>query len=148
MKPWLVILTILSVACLTLVAQQPLQRGQPSFPETRELKIAAVNEVRALNTAEMGFRNIHGRFAGLEELKSSDDWQKMMERANKYAGAQKPDITGTYETSLITDQNGTAYRISVKPKTDRCQSSFFSDESGLIFEARVLDCPSLRSTGQ
>ena len=130
------IVTTMLLGSAMLIAQQPAQDHAPTG--LQQLKVAAINEVRALNTAEMRYRYSHGRFAGLEELKSSDEWQKTIERMKNW-GAEGPEFIAAYDTSLIADLQGKTYRISVKPKSDMCQSSFFSDESGLIFEGKVID---------
>jgi hypothetical protein len=131
------LLATIIFASAMLLAQQPAQDHAPTGGQ--KLRVAAVGEVRALNTAEMRYRSSHGRFAGLEELKSSDDWKTTIERA-KYADAEGPEFIAAYDTTVIADAQGKTYHISVKPKTEMCQSGFFSDESGLIFEGKVLDC--------
>lgn len=133
------LLATIIFASTMLIAQQPVQDHGPK--DLQQLRGAAVGEVRALNTAEMRYRSSHGRFAGLEELKSSDDWKATIERA-KYTGAEGPEFIASYDTSVIADAQGKTYHISVKPKTEMCESGFFSDESGLIFEGKVLDCGS------
>ena len=139
------LLATIIFASTMLIAQQPAQ--DPSATGLQQLKVAAVNEVRALNTAEMRYRYDHGRFAGLDELKSSDEWQKTI-GAMKNWGAGSPEFIAAYDTSLIAGAQGETYRISVKPKSDKCQqSSFFSDESGLIFEGKVIGCGSTATNG-
>lgn len=127
-----------------MIAQQPAQDHAPTGGQ--KLRGAAVGEVRALNTAEMRYRGSHGRFADLEELKSSDDWKTTIERA-KYTGAEGPEFIASYDTSVIADAQGKTYRISVKPKNGMCQSNFFSDESGVIFEGIALGCGSEAANG-
>jgi hypothetical protein len=134
------LLATIIFASTMMIAQQPVQDHAPKDPQ--QLKAAAVGEVRALNTAEMRYHSNHGRYAGLEELKSSDEWQKNLEQMKKFTGQENLDSVAGYDTSVIADAQGKAYHISVKPKTEMCESGFFSDESGLIFEGKVLDCGS------
>ena len=133
------LLATIFFASTMMIAQQPAQ--DHALTGVQQLRRAALGEVRALNTAEMRYRSSHDRFAGLEELKSSDDWKQTIERA-KYTGAEGPEFLASFDTSVIADAQGKTYRISVKPKSDKCQSSFFSDESGVIFDGKAFDCES------
>ncbi|HEX7962462.1 MAG TPA: hypothetical protein VF493_21290 [Terriglobales bacterium] len=139
------LLATLIFASTMLLAQQPTQDHAPTGAQ--QLKAAAVGEVRALNTAEMRYHSNHGRYAGLEELKSSDEWQKNLEQMKKFTGQDNLDFVAGYDSSVIVDAQGKTYRISVKPKTGMCESSFFSDESGVIFEGIALGCESRTTKG-
>jgi hypothetical protein len=123
-----------------LLAQQPAKDHVRTG--LQQSKLAAVNVVRTLNTAEMEYRHSHDRYAGLEQLKSSDEWPKVVEGMKRFTNQENVEFVAGYDTSVIADAEGKTYHISVKPKSDMCQSSFFSDESGLIFEGKVIDCGS------
>lgn len=138
------LLATIFFASAVLIAQPPAQDHAPTG--LHESRVAAVNVVRTLNTAEMEYRHSHNRYAGLEELKSSDEWPKTVERMKRFTSQENVEFVAGYDSSVIVDAQGKTYRISVKPKTDKCQSSFFSDESGLIFEGKVIDCRSSSAT--
>src|SRR5690242_16475521 len=119
-------------ASAMLIAQQPAQ-DHPAAG-VQQSRVAAVNVVRTLNTAEMEYYRSHNRYADLEGLKSSDEWPRTVERMKRFTNQENVEFAAGYESSVIVDAQGKTYRISMKPKTGTCQSSFFSDESGVIFE--------------
>jgi hypothetical protein len=119
-------MAILATAAVTGAAQ-------PSADDQRR---AAITLMRAINTAEHAVKSRGGKFVHLAELLE-----------HPAMGRVKPDIAvnggvlthqgATIRLALSTD--GTQYQVSVVPG-ETCGWAAFSDERGLIYTGKVLDC--------
>lgn len=125
------LLTMLAVACV--LASAAILANQPSDDEQRR---AAIRLMRAINTAEYAVKGRDGKFVHLAEL---------LEHPSM-AGV-KPNITAsgsvvTYQGAtvrLALASDGTQYQVSIVPG-ETCGWAAFSDERGLIYTGKVLDC--------
>ena len=92
--------------------------------------------MRAINTAEYATKGRDGKFVHLAEL---------LEHPSM--GGVKPNITVsggvvTHQGAtvrLAVSSDGTQYQVSVVPG-ETCGWAAFSDERGLIYTGKVLDC--------
>jgi hypothetical protein len=108
-------------------------RFQPSGDDQRRAAIAAM---RMINTAEHAIKNRDGKFVHLAEL-----------LAHPAMGRVKADFAvnggvvmyhgSTVRLAVSTD--GAQYQVSVLPG-ETCGWAAFSDERGLIYTGKVLDC--------
>ena len=120
------------IAIAILVTAAALS-AQPSGDDQRR---AAIVLMRTINTAEHVVKSQDGRFVHLAELLE-----------HPAMGRVKPDIR--VSGGLVTHQgatvrlalssDGTQYQVSVVPG-ETCGWAAFSDEGGLIYTGKVLDC--------
>lgn len=107
--------------------------AQPSADDQRR---AAITLMRAINTAENAVRQRTGKYVHLTELLE-----------HPAMGRVKPDIAvdgsvATYQGTTIRlalSSDGKQYQVSVVPG-ETCGWAAFSDERGLIYTGKVLDC--------
>jgi hypothetical protein len=148
MKRSAVVFTILICILFSTGYATPLvDTPQDSLKEKKNL---AVNFVRLVNTAEMNYRHDEGRYGTFAYLVKSSELQKVSARFPQFASvlqginsqSESEPIAGL-QFGLVLAGDGTKYKLSVREKQDKpaCGFAFFSDESGLIFEGRVIDCP-------
>lgn len=142
-------------AAITLLTLLVLLTGSALIADTpigakQDKKILAVNFVRLVNTAEMSYRHEQGKYATFADLVKSSELQKVATRFQTFApvyqqmnsqSASEP-IAGLL-FGLVVAADGANYKLSIREKQEKphCSFAFFSDESGLIFEGRVIDCP-------
>ena len=95
---------------------------------------------RAVNTAELDLFMTSGHvYAPLE--KALKDAQKM----NPGMGQITPidsvsGSSGNYIISIVISPDEKHYRLSIIPKTNDCSWSLFSDERGVIYFGKAIDC--------
>ena len=120
-------------------------RSASSFPQDapiHERKYAAVTLLRVINTAEMEHQAKQKHFGSFAELLDSGS----LEAAGKRFGdawralafdrkAIAEPLAG-YAMHFTVDGEGKSYSVSLSDKSN--YESFFTDERGLIFEAKPL----------
>ena len=97
---------------------------------------AGIVLMRTINTVENAIRSQTGKYVDLEQLVN----HKMM-------ASLRNDFTsnGTFtfyqgrEVRLVVSPDGMRYHAMVVP-VDSCGFAIFSDERGLIYTGKVLDC--------
>ena len=120
--------TVMMVTPVTTVSTQ-----QSAADEQQR---AAIRRMRAINTAEYAVKGRDGKFMHLTEL---------LEHPSM--GGVKPNtsISGGVVTHqgmtvrIAVSSNGTQYQVSIVP-AETCGWAAFSDERGLIYTGKVLDC--------
>lgn len=111
------------------------QKEEPSPALSREEAIAFV---RAVNTVQASFVIHTKAYASLGQVLNS--------RAIKQGGAaltlESPHkaIFKNYDVSLTLSPDVKGYHLSLTPRSG-CELALFSDESGLIYYGRRIDCP-------
>ena len=128
MKPSQLLLIAAVVTSIAVVAA----RAQAPDDERR----AAITVMRAINTAENATRQTGGKFVPLAELLD-----------HAAMGRVKPNIaingnTMTHQGSqlrLALSADALGYQVMVVP-AQTCGTAVFSDERGLIYTGKVLDC--------
>lgn len=125
----------------------PRQLGQRAMAVERvqDSRMLAVNLVRFLNTSEADYKAKEGGYANWEELKNS---AYFLANKSRWAQAQGvtigfgPEIIPGWHLSLVRSANGATYQLMLQNVPDKaCMFSFFTNQSGLIYEGQVIGCP-------
>ena len=137
--------TVLAIVVVAARAQNPQAPNQEQIDRQR-----AVDFVRAINTAEYQFRNEQGRFGSWNEI-SQRVWKISAKRRaeNPEAFAATPDEQAGAEPhssnlEVIASADGMKYSVALTDsdtRTQGCGFSLFSDQSGLVYQGTVIDCP-------
>jgi hypothetical protein len=125
--------------------------GQQDKPATQNKRMGAVVAIRLINTAELSYRRAHGRYADFAALAQSGQLQ---ETENRFFAGQVSDLGLTinvqpnaeplagFQFHMVLGDQGQSYSLSLRAKGDtKCLEEFFSDEGGLIYHGKPLDCP-------
>ena len=102
-----------------LAAQQrACLHGPDETPEQMNRRRQAVQTARQINTAEARQSPVTGVYVALAEL------------------APAPVVPPGFKVALMADT--ASYTFSIKDTLDPCRFALFSDQDGLIFEARPM----------
>jgi len=140
-------LSILVVAVILLVAARA-QKPQPQLPN-RALKPRekAIEVVRVINTAEYDYRTDHNRFGTWDEVYASGvvtSLEQTWPRMKDLAISSGPEVIPGFRLTLLVAEEGAAYSLSLhEMQSHGCGLSVFSDQSGLIYQGTVIDCPQI-----
>lgn len=116
-----------------LFAGIAIANSQPSADDERR---AAINLMRAINTAEHAFKASTGQFAPLGTLID----HPAMGRARPNIVVNGSNVTHQgAQIRVALSQDALAYQVTVVPATT-CGTAVFSNEDGLIYTGKVLDC--------
>jgi hypothetical protein len=125
------LLTMMGLACaLTTVA---IAAGQPSPGNDMR---AALAVMRAMNTAENAIKQSTGKYVELPALLDHPAMGRV--KANLAVNGSAVTLQGAQVRLALTPE-GTGYQVMVVP-TATCGTAVFSDERGLIYTGKVLDC--------
>ena len=140
-------LFLLAVAVILLVAAraqnpQVQTRNKPLTPREK-----AVEVVRVINTAEYEYRNDHNRFGSWDEVYASgivNNLQQTWPKMRDLSVASGTEVIPGFRLTLLVAQDANAYSLSLHEMQSRgCGLSVFSDQSGLIYEGTIVDCPQM-----
>jgi Tfp pilus assembly protein PilX len=110
-----------------------LAATQPAADDERR---AAITVLRAINTAENAVKQRGGKYVALAELVE----HPAMGRVKPNITMAGPTVTHQGATIRLTlNADGTQYQVAVVPAAT-CGTAAFSDERGLIYTGKVLDC--------
>ena len=146
----------LALAGLVL-ATATAQRGQgapaQSSDDEHARRSVGVNTLRAINTAEYGYKFKHGTFASWDVLLISDVFNGQNHFALQTFGApyepqlgnvhfsKAPEILPGWAIRLNVTSDGKGYDVLLEDRTDeQCGYSVVSNESGLIRQSKIIDC--------
>jgi hypothetical protein len=138
-------LAFLVFAIVFLVAARA-QKPQPSSPMLTDRE-KAIEVVRVINAAEYDYRTEHGRFASWREVYASgavtnllQTWPKIKDLSISPAD----EVIPGFRLTLLVAEEGAAYSVALREmKTDQCGLSVFTDQAGLIYEGKIVDCPQI-----
>ncbi|MDD5543977.1 MAG: hypothetical protein PHX83_12460 [Acidobacteriia bacterium] len=123
--------TLLVLGILLILAVGISNFGAPANGASGWNSSQAVNAVRAVNTLEMNFKAREKHYAAADQLVSAgDSTSRMVENLIK------PNQTG-YALIISPSADGQHYLLFLKA-SDVNKKSFFSDDSGLIFEGSPI----------
>jgi hypothetical protein len=147
----MVVLVILLVAAR---AQKPQEPDQAQIDRDRAIQV-----VRVINAAEYEYRIDHGRFGSWYEVHTggvrgllvpSRQLPQQLQLTNPsqtfrdLSIAPGTEVIPGYRLTLIVAGEGMTYSISLHDmKSHGCGLSIFSDQSGLIYEGTIIDCPQI-----
>jgi hypothetical protein len=109
----------------------------------------AINLLRAINTAEMNYRQNHGSFAPWEVLVASEEFTN---RGMKWAARNDPQLANVHLSNgseilpgwklrLDLTADGKGYDVLLEDTTDKaCGYATITDERGVIRQSKVIDC--------
>lgn len=143
---------LLVLACSVLVIAQQQQTAPPRNPlarlqaveTSRDSRMTGVNVVRLINTAEAVYKSEHGSYASWSELFCSDAISEREKPGTPFQGLQLspgPEVVPGWNLAIVVSSDRRNYELSLRSVDDKeCRFSFFSDDSGLIYEGGVIDC--------
>jgi hypothetical protein len=120
----------------------------PSSRENERISFA-INLVRAINTAELHFKENHQVFANWETLFGNGDFS---ENGTKWAPKEfptvahalygnSPEIAPGWRLRLNLSNNGKSYDLLLEDLNDpKCRYAAVSDERGIIRQSKAIDC--------
>lgn len=116
----------------------------------RERHSLAVNIVRAINTAEVHYKQTTGTYVDWKTLLSNGDFsntgtkwssESMPTVAHALYGPE-PEIVPGWKLRLILSKDSTSYSLSLEDVNDpKCTFTVFSDDRGVIHQGRSITCP-------
>lgn len=116
-----------------------------AIERVQDSRFLGVSLVRFLNTSEADFKAKEGKYADWEELSNS---AYFIARKGTWAQSEGvtissgPEIIPGWRLSLVRSADGASYQLMLQNAGDKeCMFSFFSDQSGLIYEGQVIGCP-------
>lgn len=140
-------LALLMVVVVLVVAARAQKPNAPPRPLTPREK--AIEVVRVINTAEYDFRNEHNRFGTWDEVYASGivmNLQQTWPRMKDLSIASGTEVIPGFRLTLLVAGEGAAYSLSLHEMSHGCGLSVFSDQSGLIYQGTVIDCPEIIDT--
>jgi len=120
------ILTLVSALGVTLLSQSTVD------PE----RTAGIRVMRMINTAENVVLQQSGKYVGLAELL---DHRAMGGARADFATNGSVVFYQGKQVRLVLSPDSSQYHAMVVP-VDTCGTAVFSDERGLIYTGKVLDC--------
>ena len=103
--------------------------------------IKLVNTLRLLNTHEYSYRNENHRFADREQITAYLRQKNLLNNAPIDLENLSP-----YELAVTVSSDGMHYQITLQRPSDMndkatwCKPAAFSDDRGVIFLGKALDC--------
>lgn len=123
---------------------KPAQQGM-AIERVQESHMLGVSLVRFINTAEADYKAKEGNYADWDELENS---AYFLARKGRWAQTEGvpigsvPEVIPGWNLSLLRSADGAKYQLMLQNVGDKeCMFSFFSDQSGLIYEGHVIGCP-------
>lgn len=127
----------------------PQKASTPVASRERERRSFAVNFLRAVNTAELNYKQKHGVYATWTTLIANGDFT---ETGTKWSTESYPtvahalygpgpEIVPGWRLRLNLSGSGTAYDAILEDVTDpKCGYAAFTDERGTIRQGKSVDC--------
>lgn len=120
--------------------------GSDEKAAPNETRTQALGTIRLINTAEVSFRRsaqVYGSFAELVSkgtLKETAQMNSYLVSAYGRLDLQNPaEPLREFTLAMVVAPDGSAYKLSLVEKKN-CGAAFFTDESGIIYEGKALDC--------
>lgn len=114
----------------------------------------AVSVVRLFRAAEIDYFHAHGRYASFPELvKSKQLSQTAMQAPENLPAYQslhlesEADPIAAYILGLAVTPDGASYKLSLTQKAVKCGFGVFTDERGIVYEGKAVDCSTAEVAG-
>ncbi|HUJ29872.1 MAG TPA: hypothetical protein VLY23_01230 [Candidatus Acidoferrum sp.] len=138
----LVLMTALVVVLVAARAQKPQPPTQAQIDRERAIEVA-----RVINAAEYDYRTNHDGFGSWNEVYASGAVVNLLQtwpRIRDLSIAPGEEVIPGYRLTLLVASEGTEHSVSLHDmKSHGCGLSVFSDQSGLIYEGTIIDCPQI-----
>jgi hypothetical protein len=148
-----IVLGTLGFASLACIGMAMAQSGNPPRPvpqqsmaveRVQDSRMIALSLVRFLNTAEADYKAKEGSYANWEELENSAYFLAGKSRWAQSEGVtinSGPDVIPGWTLALVVSSDRRDYQLSLHQNADKqCRFSFFSDQSGIIYQGGAIDC--------
>jgi len=112
---------------------------------TRDSRLIALDVVHLVNAAEVKYKSAHGVYADWNDLYRfiADGEASMQPPFSRPEIGAGPEIVPGWNLDMVASADHRSYEFSLRNIDDKtCRFSFFSGESGLIYEGDVIGCPS------
>lgn len=107
----------------------------------------AIEAVRLINAAEYDYRKNIGHFASWAEVHDSSAAKELLRtwpRIEELSVTSSDEVIPGFRLTLLVGEEGGAYSVALREmKGNGCGISVFSDQSGLIYEGKVVECPQI-----
>lgn len=146
----LVVSSVAILACVGLAVAQsetgvrPARQGM-AIERVQDSRMIGVSLVRFINTAEADYKAKEGTYANWDELANS---AYFLVGKSRWAGTEgvpigsAPEVIPGWNLSLVRSADGAKYQFMLQNVADKeCMFSFFSNQSGLIYQGEVIGCP-------
>jgi hypothetical protein len=134
-KRFLLIPTLTVAAALAVIAVPRLQESKDKLSSRQ-----ALNLVRTMATVEVTIKMKRSSYASIQDVialgQSSGDFRDVVISSNDSSSATVKD----YRVSVVVSADGQHFQISQHPVSG-CGVSFFTNESGVIYQGNALGCP-------
>ena len=122
------------VIAVLIAASMAVAVAQTQTPDDE--RRAAITVMRAINTAENAVRQAGGKYVPLETLLDHQAMSRV--RPNIVVNGGGVAHQGA-QVRLALSADAMGYQVMVVPAAT-CGTALFSDERGLIYTGKVLDC--------
>ncbi len=147
----MVAFVVLACSILAIAQQQktapprntlaPLQAVETS----RDSRLTGVSVVRLINTAELDYKYGHGGYATWDELFRSGAVSAHEKPGTQFQSrslSAGPEVVPGWNLAVVVSSDRRNYELALRSVDDKqCRFSFFSDDSGVIYEGNVIGCP-------
>ena len=132
-KRFLLILTMTVAAAIGTVAVPVVQDSQNQLSSRQALSL-----VRTINTVQAIIKRSRSNYGSLQDVvKPEFQLDKSLSIISSDGSSA---IVKDYRLSLVASADGQHYQISLHPISG-CGVSFFTNESGVIYQGKALGCP-------
>lgn len=132
---------------LTLAGTIAVRTSRVQAAEADEKLRRAVDTIRLINTAENQLRFSGAKYAPFGDSPLVNACKEAAKKNSEQFGAvihnldlqnAKEPLNG-FNFSMVVASDGKAYKISLAEKAN-CGTAFFSDDGGLIYQGKAIDC--------
>jgi hypothetical protein len=123
---------------------RPARQGM-AIERVPDSRMLGVSFVRFINTAEADYKAKEGNYADWDELENS---AYFIARKGRWAQTEGvpigsgPEVIPGWNLSLVRSADGSKYQLRLQNAGDKeCLFSFFSEQTGLIYQGEVIGCP-------
>ena len=132
-KRFLLILTMTVAAAIGTVAVPVIQDSQNELSSKQALSL-----VRTINTVQAIIKRSRSNYGSLQDVVKPEF---QLDKSLSIISSDGSSATvKDYRLSLVASVDGQHYQISLHPISG-CGVSFFTNESGVIYQGKALGCP-------
>jgi len=138
---------------IILVALVGPASGETKSDPTNESN-QAVGVVRLFSAAEIDYFHVNHHYASFTELVTSKQLAQTALASPEHLPAYRSvnlqsdsEPLAGYVLGLVVAADGTTYKLSLTQKTTKCGFGVFTDEKGLLYEGKALDCTTEDAAG-